>query len=125
MNHGLSQKTLAAICGVLARYPQVETPTLYGSRAKGTYKPGSDIDLTLSGDEIDESALSRIDCELDDLLLPYKIDLSVLSSLRHPPLIEHIRRVGLVIYQKQHGLAGSEQLKKANGHLPQPARKAS
>ena len=73
---------------------------LYGSRAKGTHRPGSDIDLTLCGGALNHTLLTRIDNELDDLLLPYQIDLSLMSSLSHPALLDHIRRVGVVLYAK-------------------------
>lgn len=100
MNHGLSPTTVARIQGVLARHPEVDKAVLYGSRAKGTFRPGSDIDLTLCGRELDHTLLTRIDNELDDLLLPYQIDLSLMSSLTHPALLDHIRRVGVVLYDK-------------------------
>mgnify|MGYP000635613206 CR=1 FL=1 len=102
MNHGLSDATVRKIHGVLAGFPQVEKALLYGSRAKGTFKPGSDIDLTLFGTELDFSLLARIDAALDDLLLPYEIDLSVFSDLKQPDLLDHIRRVGVVLYERSH-----------------------
>ena len=49
MKFGLSESTIKRIHSVLVRYPQVETTVVYGSRAKGHYKPGSNIDLTLYG----------------------------------------------------------------------------
>jgi len=100
MNHGLTPATVEKIHGVLARHPEVEQAILYGSRAKGGFKPGSDIDLTLTGDRLDERVRGRIDEELDDLLLPYEFDLSLLAALEHPDLIDHIRRVGVVFYQR-------------------------
>ena len=100
MNHGLTTTTVARLQSVLALYPEVEKAVLYGSRAKGTYRPGSDIDLTLCGGELNHTLLTRISNELDDLLLPYQIDLSLMSSLSHPALLDHIRRVGLVLYEK-------------------------
>jgi len=100
MSHGLSDATVRKIQAVLAGYPQVEKAVLYGSRAKGTFKPGSDIDLTLCGAELSLSLLARIDTAMDDLLLPYEMDLSLMSSLTHPALLDHIRRVGVVLYEK-------------------------
>jgi predicted nucleotidyltransferase len=100
MNHGLTTTTVERLQSVLAHYPEVEKAVLYGSRAKGTYRPGSDIDLTLCGGELNHTLLTRIDNELDDLLLPYQIDLSLMSSLSHPALLDHIRRVGVVLYEK-------------------------
>ena len=100
MNHGLTTTTVERLQSVLAHYPEVEKAVLYGSRAKGTHRPGSDIDLTLCGGELDHTLLTRIDNEMDDLLLPYQIDLSLMSSLSHPALLDHIRRVGVVLYEK-------------------------
>ena len=100
MNHGLTITTVNRLQSVLARYPEVETAVLYGSRAMGTYRPGSDIDLTLCGGQLTHTLLTRIIDELDDLLLPYQIDISLMSDLSHPALLDHIRRVGVVLYEK-------------------------
>jgi predicted nucleotidyltransferase len=100
MNHGLSDATVERIRGVLAHFPEVEKAVLYGSRAKGTHRPGSDIDLTLCGTALRQPQLARIGEALEDLLLPYQIDLSVMESLTHPALLEHIHRVGIVFYVK-------------------------
>ena len=105
MNHGLSANTVERIVAALAHYPEIEKAVLYGSRAKGNYRNGSDIDLTLLGDGLNFSLLTRLDNELDDLLLPYKIDLSRFSDLRHPALIDHIQRVGLPIYESAAAVA--------------------
>lgn len=100
MSYGLSDDTIEKICGVLSRHPAVEKVILYGSRAKGSYKPGSDIDLTLLGEALTTRELGSIADELDDLLLPYKIDLSLFARLDHAELTEHIERVGVVFYQR-------------------------
>ena len=100
MNHGLSERTVARIRGVLAQFPEVEKAVLYGSRAKGTHRPGSDIDLTLCGSGLGPTLLARIDTELDDLLLPYQMDLSLFANLTHPELLDHIRRVGVPLYER-------------------------
>lgn len=101
MNHGLPERVVGQIQGVLGRYPAVEQAILYGSRAKGTFRTGSDIDLTLVGEGLDWAALGRIEQELDDLLLPWEVDLSLFESLSHPELIDHIRRVGRVMYARK------------------------
>ena len=98
-NSGLSSKTIGKINAVFARYPSIEQAILYGSRAKGTFRNGSDIDLTLKGDALTHRELSKIEIELDDLLLPYKIDLSLFRQIANPKLIEHIERVGVVFYE--------------------------
>ena len=97
---GLPPRTVERIRGVFALHPQVEKAVLYGSRAKGNYRNGSDIDLTLYGEGLDLNELLGILNELDDLLLPYTIDLSLFASLTHPALLDHIQRVGVVIYER-------------------------
>lgn len=100
MGHfGLKEATVEKIRAVLARYPQVEKAILYGSRAKGTYKNGSDIDLTLCGGaSLTLRILRRMMTELDDLLLPYTIDLSIFNDISDPDVVDHIQRVGIVFY---------------------------
>ena len=100
MRYGLKEHTIESISGVLVRHPAVEKAILYGSRAKGNFKHGSDIDLTLCGNELTTQELGVIIEELDELLLPYKIDLSILEQLDHAKLREHIERVGVVFYQR-------------------------
>ncbi len=101
MKFGLKESTIRQIQSVFARYPQVKKATLYGSRAKGNYKTGSDIDLTLmGGEDLTLKVLYRIMDEIDDLLLPYTFDLSIFQHISDPDVIEHVQRVGVVFYQK-------------------------
>lgn len=100
MNHGLPSQTVEKIHTVFSRFPAIEKAVLYGSRAKGTYKPGSDIDLTLYGDALTTAELGAIVEELDDLLLPYQIDLSILEQIAHAKLREHIECVGGGVLRK-------------------------
>ncbi|WPR77990.1 nucleotidyltransferase domain-containing protein [Algoriphagus sp. NG3] len=76
----------------------IQKAVLYGSRALGTYRPNSDIDLTLVGENLSFTEQLEIDNELDDLLFPYQIDLSVFHRLDHKGLIDHIERVGKTFY---------------------------
>jgi uncharacterized protein len=100
MNHGLSEATVDKITGVLAQFPEISQAIIYGSRAKGNFKPGSDIDLTLHGDRLTSKLCNDIAQALDDLLLPYMIDLSVFALLSHPELEAHINRVGRTLYKR-------------------------
>jgi len=101
MKYGLPEAAVQKICAVLSRYPQVEQAILYGSRAKGNYKNGSDIDLTLrGGTDLTLQVLYKIMDELDDLLLPYTIDVSIYSNIGDPDVIAHIQRVGVTFYEK-------------------------
>ena len=98
---GLEDSVIMKIWTVLAGYPQVEKAVLYGSRARGDYRTGSDIDLTLcGGGDLTLSVRNRIAVELDDLLLPYMIDLSIFRDISDPDMIAHIQRVGTPVYEK-------------------------
>ncbi len=97
---GLKESTINKIISVFINYPKVEKVLLYGSRAKGNYRNGSDIDLTLIGDELSYSYLSNIELDIDDLFLPYSFDISILKDIDNPDLVEHINRVGVVLYEK-------------------------
>ncbi len=98
MLYGLKNETIKKINEVLAQFPEVEEAILYGSRAKGNYKAGSDIDLTLNGKKLNLKLLNKISLALDDLLLPYTLDISIYRHISNPDLIEHIDRVGKVFY---------------------------
>jgi predicted nucleotidyltransferase len=101
MCFGLSETTIEKIGVVFWAHPEVEKAVVYGSRAKGNYRNGSDIDLTLHGSALTNKILMDLMVELDDLLLPYTIDLSIFSALQHPALQEHIERVGQVFYERE------------------------
>jgi uncharacterized protein len=96
---GLNRGTLELIRGVFTRHPLVRQVIIYGSRAKGNYRNGSDIDLTIMGEAVTLTELMKIATELDDLLLPYKIDLSLFHKLNDVDLVNHIHRAGLVFFE--------------------------
>ena len=97
---GLKPESITKINAVFYSYPQIRQVILYGSRAKGTQRNGSDIDLTIQGEDVTLAQLLKIENELDELLLPYKIDLSLYHHIDNPDLIEHIRRIGKVFYPR-------------------------
>jgi uncharacterized protein len=100
MKFGLKKDTINKINAVFASHPDVEEVVIYGSRAKGSEKQSSDIDLTVKGNNLSLSSLNRIAAEIDDLLLPYTIDLSVYNQINNEDLLEHIERVGKIFYKK-------------------------
>ena len=98
---GLTDKDRQQIREVFASFPQIKRATLYGSRALGRYHSGSDIDLTLitaKDTKLDLPTLNQISESLDDLLLPYEIDLSSFEDIDNAELKEHISRVGVTFY---------------------------
>ncbi len=97
---GLSPDIIEQIRAALINHPEIEQAIIYGSRAKGNYKPGSDIDLTLKGPQLTLPILLQLETELDDILLPYKFDLSIYHHIQNAALLEHINRVGEVFYKK-------------------------
>ena len=101
IRHGLSQRVIEEINGVLARFPDVDEAILFGSRAKGTYKPGSDIDLALVGANLNWRIVGKIYDALDDLLQPYRFSLIVYDKSTDPEVAAHIRRVGIPLFQRE------------------------
>lgn len=99
MKHGLSDQNISLITEVLKTIPQIDKAILYGSRAMGNFREGSDIDLVLFGKELDHSSLTKLLNLLDDLLLPYQFDLSIHHQISNLNLIDHIKRVGVLFYQ--------------------------
>jgi predicted nucleotidyltransferase len=101
MKYGLSENIIKQIQEVFCSYPEINEAILYGSRAKGNYKPGSDIDLTFKGEKLNITLLNQISLKLDDLFLPYTFDLSIFLHIKNTELLEHINRVGISFYKKQ------------------------
>lgn len=100
MKFGLDDDSINLIQNIFKNYEQIDEVVIYGSRAKGNYKYGSDIDLTFKGDNIRVSYLNRISIDLDDLLLPYTFDLSIYQQIENASLIDHIKRIGKQFYKK-------------------------
>ncbi len=100
MLYGLENNELEKIISVIAKNYRVEKAVLYGSRAKGTFRPFSDVDITLIGSRLQRYDLNSIILAMDDLLLPYEFDISLFSALKNENLIDHINRVGVVIFQR-------------------------
>ena len=94
--YGIPQNVIEKIKGVLFSIQGVDQVILYGSRAKGNYKEGSDIDLTIKGNLVYDDLL-KMSVNLDDLNLPWKIDISLYSQIKNEKLLDHIDRIGVVI----------------------------
>lgn len=98
---GLSIDTINKLCTVFSKYSEIEEAIIYGSGAKGNYKNGSDIDLTLIGSsDLNLTTLGKIMTDIDDLLLPYTVDLSLYNYLNDPDILDHIQRAGKIFYKK-------------------------
>jgi predicted nucleotidyltransferase len=99
MDIGLPSNAIEKILAEFRKFPQIEKAILYGSRAMGTSKPGSDIDLSLVGQALNQEIVWKVSQALDDTLLPFVFDLSLFETLDNPDLKAHIARVGIVFYQ--------------------------
>lgn len=100
-NTGLNNLDIKKIQSVFNLHQEIEKAILFGSRAKGNYKVASDIDLTLVGTNLTLSIQQEIENELDDLLLPYKFDISIHHTISSIELLDHIERVGQLFFQKE------------------------
>ena len=96
---GLSERTTERLQQVFVGYPEVREVWLYGSRAKGNATEGSDIDLSLKGSQLTHRHQLQISEAIENLLLPYRVDLSIYDSLPIP-LKEHIQRVRKLFFQQ-------------------------
>lgn len=101
---GLPSHVIEKIRTVFSQYSAVNRVILYGSRAKGNYRLNSDIDLCIEGDNLTLTQLLKIETQLDDLLLPWKIDLSLKHKIDNEELLNHIQEAGVVFY----GIAKNE-----------------
>lgn len=100
MKFGLDEQVIDQIIDILKTFSFIDKAVLYGSRAKGNYKEGSDIDLCLFGKDINLILLHKVELALDDILLPYSFDLSAYNLLKNPDLISHIDRRGIIFMER-------------------------
>jgi len=98
---GLSEKIVKNINEVLVQFEEVEQVIIYGSRAMGNFRNGSDIDLTIKGETMNQTIVNEIGIKFDELYLPYLFDVSVFQQITNRELIIHIERVGKIFYEKQ------------------------
>ncbi|MCD8386459.1 MAG: nucleotidyltransferase domain-containing protein [Bacteroidales bacterium] len=93
---GLSDWSNAIVSDILDKYPEAQPIVLFGSRAKGTFRNGSDIDLAIMG-QCDSDLLYRIQGDFEDSYLPYFVDVLAFSKLKNQSLKDHIKRVGITL----------------------------
>jgi predicted nucleotidyltransferase len=101
MRFGLSDKIIEGLNSVFRKHPEVEGVTIYGSRAKGNFREGSDIDITLIGSALNKDIGSKISIEIDELNTPYLFDISIFHQLNNKNLEEHIKKHGRNLYTRQ------------------------
>ncbi len=100
MPFGLKDDIITKIKEVFTIFSEIEEAVVYGSRAKGNYKQGSDIDITLKGSKLTHAILNKISLALENLVLPYTFDISIYHHIDNANLIDHINRIGVNLYKK-------------------------
>jgi predicted nucleotidyltransferase len=101
--YGIPDSDLHDLLSELKKNSKISEIILFGSRAKGTYRNGSDIDIALKGRKLNLNDILNATLDIDKLLLPYKIDLVIYTRINEPALIEQINRVGVILFKRQKG----------------------
>ncbi|MEA1921250.1 MAG: nucleotidyltransferase domain-containing protein [Pseudomonadota bacterium] len=101
-NHfGLTERDMLTIHGIMRESPAIKIVLIFGSRAKGNFKPGSDVDLAIMDAEIKDAELAKLINHFSESSLPYFVDLVCYSSLTDTALKKHIDRVGVLFYTQK------------------------
>ncbi len=97
---GLTVRDMTTIQSIFESYPEVETVLIFGSRAKGNYKLGSDVDLAIMNEGVSIKRMAQLRSDFEESSLPYVIDLVHFPKVDHQEFIDHISRVGAPFYKK-------------------------
>ncbi|MGR5167051.1 nucleotidyltransferase family protein [Vibrio astriarenae] len=92
---GLKPHQYKLIEDIVLRHPLVEEAWVFGSRALGTFKDSSDIDLALDGAGVSITTIAQIQDELEQSSLPYRVDVLIKRSITSEALMAHIRQHGI------------------------------
>jgi predicted nucleotidyltransferase len=98
--YGIPESDLNALLSELKKNTEIDEIILFGSRAKGIFRNGSDIDIALKGRNLKLNDILEAMSGIDKLLLPYKLDLVIYTRIKEPALIEHINRVGVILFKR-------------------------
>lgn len=102
MSFGLTDSDLNYIVDTIKGIEEIEKAVIFGSRAKGNYNPGSDVDIAIYGEQITFDTLSYLHSRLEEQgPLPFFFDIVDYSHLEHQELKEHIEKVGKVIFDRK------------------------
>ena len=99
MKYGLEEQHLFEIINIIKSHPNVQEIILFGSRAMGNFRPGSDIDIALKGDQLQLKDVLKMSVEIDDLLILNKVDLVIFHTITETMLKDHINRVGISLWK--------------------------
>jgi predicted nucleotidyltransferase len=98
---GLKNSTINIIINEISKFKEIKRALIFGSRAKGNYKQGSDIDIAIIGEDIDYNIAIKLKTILNqESSIPYYIDIVHYNEISNPELTEHIDRVGRNFFPK-------------------------
>lgn len=99
---GLFDSDISSIIEVISHHEKVESATIFGSRAKGNFKNGSDVDIALKGEDLDFDTISEVSYLLnEETNMPYKFDVLNYHTVKEPELVKHIDRVGIEVFNRK------------------------
>ena len=101
MLYGLQESDVEKIINVFKVNINIDKAILFGSRAIEKYFDGSDIDIAIKGKNLNLNDILDVSIELDELYLPYKFDVVIYDRIKESALLDHINRVGIVLFNKQ------------------------
>ena len=101
MSNGLTKRNEETIWAIFKRYPKVESVYVFGSRAKESFKEGSDIDLVIMRGDVSYLDLIRIKSAFEDSDLPYTVDVLYYAEIKNKELKAHIDRIGKPFYKRK------------------------
>ncbi len=99
-DYGLSNTEIKDIIQVLKKNKKIKKVVLFGSRAKGTFKNGSDIDLALIGNDLSLNDVLDLSVEIEYLFLPYRFDFVIYNTITEPALLDHIDKFGVMLFSR-------------------------
>ena len=99
---GLLDRDIEYILKAVRQFPEIEKAVIFGSRAMGNYKNGSDIDMAIVGEKVDNSVIYKLDDYLNEVYpLPYFFDIIHYEMLSNENLKNHIDKEGKIIYSRE------------------------
>ncbi len=96
--YGLPIQVVEQLKHIFRSEPRINKVILFGSRAKGNYRNGSDIDLCIEANALTLFDLLKLSDVIEELYLPWKVDLVLMHTIDNPELLKHIQRVGLEFF---------------------------
>lgn len=98
---GLTQTQFQLMINAISSFNEIEKVLIFGSRANGNFKPGSDIDLAVFGEKVNRTTINRLSSALEDLPLPFMFDLIDYHELTNESLKEKIDAQGQLFFERQ------------------------